>query len=233
MVNIACMNAQTAIAVCVAGAPRTFYVVSARMAAHLHGLRPDVYMAIATSKQRFLPSPLCPVVVSLVPTPVLELKRKSHMAYTMKACAPMIEAGERGRQHSYSWIIRMRTDVYYDFDWVPGPVPQQTRAVWSNYIGGCYTCSKHVAHCINDEWNVLPRLALRAFFVDFYKEYNSWTPFKGALSRCPECLLGWILWKHGLDRRNFSVSVPIVRRVSDVSNRTVFQRVSLQNIVVN
>ena len=203
------------------------------MAVHLSSLRPDVYMAIATRETTFLPGPLCPVTVSLVPTPALELRRKSHMAYTMKACAPMIEAGEQRRQRLYVWIIRMRTDVYYNFDWMVGPIPQQTHAVWSNYIGGCYTCSKHVAHCINDEWNVLPRMALHTFFVDFYNEYNSWSPFKGALSRCPECLLGWILWKHGLDRRNFSVSVPIVRRASDVPNRTAFQRVLLQNIVAS
>ena len=145
----------------------------------------------------------------------------------------MIQQGEYTRGSRYEWILRMRTDVYYDFNWVSSPIPAQVRTVWSNYIGGCYTCAKHQRHCINDEWNILPRIALETFFVKFYEEYSARFPFQGSLSSCPECRLGWILWKNGFERQNVSVNIPIIRAGMQLPSRkySLFPRLSLQRVV--
>lgn len=227
--------AMAKLALCIAGEVRTFEHVKNRMWESVRALRADPFFAIAdASSGQFRPWPFRPVDVVLVNTSHVDNRRKSYMAHTLHHCGRIIVATEIRRDQTYKWIIRMRTDTYYLFDWQQvHRMPPQTFAVWSNYIGGCSTDAAHERHCINDEWNIVPRWALEPFFFRFYEEYDAAHPFAGSLSRCPECLLGLCLWKHGFERVAYSVQIPIIRSQRDVATYTHTPRklISLHNIV--
>ena len=209
------MNGHTRpFAICIAGQVRTFPLVKYRMFESVKALDHDVFMAIAANATRNESAffhPFSPANVSYVSTPKDVVRKRAHMAHTMLHCSWMIQHAELQSRGKYEWIVRMRTDVFYGFDWGASPVPKQVPIVWSNYVGGCNSKKNDSRRCINDEWNIIPRMSLTIFFDAFLAEYSQKHGFRGALAECPECKLGWILWRHSIDRRPYRVNIPIIR----------------------
>ena len=106
------------------------------------------------------------------------------MAHTLRACAEMIEASEASHGWRYDWILRLRADQAYDFTWHPdssswrtrcgsGPTLHTTHCMTGRDFLPTNCVSAHEALCTNDQFGVLSRAAMNAYFVRLEESFST------------------------------------------------------------
>eukprot|EP00966_Prymnesium_polylepis_P176067 4075179-Prymnesium_polylepis.1 len=152
-------------------------------------------------------------------------------AYTLSKCLPLIEAHEESTCTSFSWIIRLRTDGWYNFrwnasSWLPPRNPSERYVYVTHCMGNAnllefqynkkaVTCTDRFpsqSGCASDQFAVVSRGAARAYFVTFLRKMLDTGQIRDyanvTLSRSapPECVLSSALARHNVQQRALQVS---------------------------
>jgi hypothetical protein len=158
------------------------------------------------------------VTQKLLPT----LRAGTMQAYTLSKCLPLVEGHEESTCTTFSWIIRLRTDGWYNFHWNgsswwpprnPHTVVYVTHCMGSANIldfqnnKKAVTCTDRYPHqsgCASDQFAVISRGVARAYFVTFLRkmldtgQIRDYANVTLSTSAPPECVLSSALAWHNV-----------------------------------